>query len=100
MSPLPQRLVAVLVLGTAIACATPTATTSATSPALEIVGSHLNNPRKLSIAANGTLYVAEAGTGGGDKCFGTNAEPVCVGRSGSVTRIANGVQRRVVGNLV
>jgi hypothetical protein len=67
---------------------------------LEIVASHLNNPRKLSVAADGALYVAEAGTGGREKCFGRDPGAVCVGRTGSVARIADGVWLRPVTGLV
>ena len=52
--------------------------------------------------AGGTdlIYVVEAGVGGNDKCLGTGARKTCVGLSGSITRIANGAQRRVVTGLV
>jgi len=67
---------------------------------MTVVAKNLDNPRKLFVAPDGALYVAEAGIGGSDKCFGTGPNAVCVGRSGAVTRIANGVQRRVVTGLV
>jgi hypothetical protein len=64
------------------------------------VAKNLNNPRKLFIAPDGALYVVEAGTGGSDKCFGTGPNAVCVGRSASITRVAGGVQKRIVTGLV
>src|SRR5690242_21647605 len=98
----PRQFLRLLALAGAAACAAASAPpNAATSPAkLKVVASNLNNPRKLFLAPDGALYVAEAGTGGGDKCFGTGSTAVCVGRSGSITRVANGRQRRVVTGLV
>jgi hypothetical protein len=73
---------------------------AASGPRLKVVATNLNNPRKLFLAGDGAVYVVEAGKGGNDKCFGTGPEAICVGLSGSVTRIENGVQRRVVTGLV
>jgi hypothetical protein len=81
--------------------AVPAATHASTGPErLKVVATNLDNPRKLFLAKDGALHVAEAGTGGSDKCFGTGPNAVCVGRSGSVTRVQNGRQRRVVTGLV
>jgi hypothetical protein len=66
-----------------------------------VVASGLDNPRQLSFARNGALYVAEAGTGGSGGCFiGVEGE-TCYGRSGAITRVhvRAGVQRRVIGGL-
>jgi hypothetical protein len=67
---------------------------------LEAVATNLNNPRKLFLTPDDRLYVAEAGTGGQDLCFGTGPDSSCVGLTGSVTRIAGGRQTRVVTGLV
>jgi hypothetical protein len=65
-----------------------------------VVASHLNNPRKIFAGPGRAIYVVEAGTGGHDKCFGTGPNTTCVGLTGSITRIVNGAQRRVVTDLV
>jgi hypothetical protein len=62
--------------------------------AFKVVASGLHNPRKISLGADGSLYVVEAGTGG-PRCFST-----CVGMTGSVTRVLNGKQTRVVTGLM
>src|SRR4051794_41871215 len=64
-------------------------------PRLTAIATNLNNPRKLFVGREGEIYVVEAGVGGNDKCLGTGARKTCVGLSGSITRIANGAQRRV-----
>lgn len=68
-------------------------------PKLKVVAANLNNPRKLFVAPGGAVYVVEAGTGGHDKCLGTGASRVCIGLSGSVTRMAGGAQKRVLKGL-
>ena len=68
-------------------------------PSMKIVARGLDNPRGLSLAPNGALFVAEAGEGG-DECFGGGPEGrSCYGESGAVTRIKNGNQARVVRDL-
>ena len=64
-----------------------------------MVAAHLNNPRKIFVAKDGSVYVVEAGTGGRAKCLGTGAAKTCVGLSGSITRVRNGVERRVLTGL-
>ena len=58
----------------------------AATPSYKVVASGLNNPRKISLGFDGSLYVVEAGTGG-TKCFSS-----CVGFTGSVTRVLDGKQ--------
>ena len=55
-------------------------------PQLTTIATGLNNPRGLSFGSEGTLYVAEAGTGAGDGHggFGTG-----VGLTGSITEISH-----------
>jgi hypothetical protein len=73
---------------------------SATTPArLEVVAENLNNPRKLFVGPDRALYVVEAGSGGRDKCLGSGLDKTCIGLSGSITRIRNGSQQRVVTGL-
>ena len=66
---------------------------------LAVVAAGLDNPRKIFVAPGGAIYVAESGTGGRDTCIGRGAAATCVGLTGAVTRIAGGVQRRVVTGL-
>jgi hypothetical protein len=75
-----------LTLVTALAAAQ----AQAGAPTVDVVASGLNNPRGLGFAANGDLYVAEAGTGGSGKCRpAPDGQPVevCYGETGSLTRI-------------
>lgn len=64
-----------------------------------VVASGLNNPRRLSFAPNGDLYVAEAGTGGAGPCMPGPEGETCFGLSGSVTRVHRGSQSRVLTGL-
>ena len=66
-----------------------------------VVMSGLDNPRGLAVAANGALYVAEAGHGGAGPCIvnpGTN-ETRCYGTSGAISRLWRGQQSRIVEGL-
>ena len=61
-----------------------------------VVADGLNNPRQLSIAPSGAIYVAEAGRAG-PQC--DKKKENCFGFSGSITRIAGGRKVRVVRRL-
>jgi hypothetical protein len=66
-----------------------------------VVATGLNNPRHLTFGPDGALYVAEAGVGGTDATFdapeiGTSQG---LGNTGSITRIKDGIQSRVVTGL-
>ncbi|QAY71495.1 ScyD/ScyE family protein [Xylanimonas protaetiae] len=64
------------------------------------VASGLDNPRGLTVAPDGTIYVAEAGRGGDAPCFeGPEGGSVCFGDSGAITRVRHGQQARVVTGL-
>ena len=73
-----------------------------------VVADGLFNPRHLTAAPNGDLYISESGAGGED-CIeipaGDPQDPeatmeVCAGNSGAVTRLSHrGVQERVVTGL-
>jgi hypothetical protein len=68
----------------------------------QVVASGLNNPRHLTVAATGDIFVAEAGTGGAGPCFPSPEDPqavVCFGLSGSITRVSGTHQHRVVTEL-
>jgi hypothetical protein len=66
----------------------------------EVIASGLRSPRGLAFGANDALFVAETGSGGAGPCA---AHPIlgdaCVGRTGAVTRIKDGEQKRVVRGL-
>lgn len=67
---------------------------------LEVVASGLDNPRGLDIGRWGEIYVTEAGRGGDGPCVaGPEADEVCVGASGAVTKIWHAKQRRVLEGL-
>ncbi len=70
----------------------------AQAPGVTVVADNLNNPRGVSIAPDGSVYVAEGGTAG-PNCFGEGDEEACVGFTGSVTRVSGGVATRVVKGL-
>lgn len=69
---------------------------------MQVVATGLNNPRGLTIGPDGGIYVAEGGTGGAD-CYQVDpSDPtfvMCIGATGSVTRIENGVQERIATGL-
>jgi sugar lactone lactonase YvrE len=81
------------------------ASAHAGAPNVDVIASGLNNPRGLGIAANGDLYVAEAGSGGTGKCRPSpDGQPVevCYGETGAITRIdldGKRAPRRVVASL-
>lgn len=72
-------------------------------PAVEVVATGLDSPRKLSFAPNGDLYVAESGAPSDSPgaCFDhPQFGEVCVHDTGAITRITKkGVQTRVVEGL-
>jgi hypothetical protein len=65
-----------------------------------VVASHLNNPRGLSAAPNGGLYLAEAGSGG-DTCFSGGEEgQICVGLTGSFDLVSSSGVKHIVTGLI
>lgn len=74
--------------------------TTVAENSVEVIAAGLNNPRGLAFANNGALYVAEAGVGGAGPCIpGPEGDDVCFGDSGSITRIYNGQQDRIITGL-
>lgn len=58
------------------------------------IAEHLNNPRQMTFGPDGTLYVAEAGTGAVNatvtgKCFSGPEGTECSGNTGSITGVRN-----------
>jgi hypothetical protein len=92
---------AVLALGAAASAQTAAAPgPSGVATPLKVVARGLDNPRGLAFGPNGALYVAESGQGGQGPC-GRSAEGsrVCYGKSGAVTRLKNGPQKRLIRGL-
>jgi hypothetical protein len=74
---------------------------AATTPTVTVVASNLDNPRGVAVV-NGKLYVAEAGRGGTDcptGATGPEGGPLCVGLTGSLAVIQNGVATPVLSGL-
>lgn len=74
------------------------AQTNGHQPGVTVVADHLGNPRGLSPAPGGGLYLAEAGSGGTACVTGGEQGETCAGKTGSfdlVTR--HGVTRLVTG---
>jgi hypothetical protein len=86
-----------------LACLLVVADAPAAAPPVTVVMSGLDNPRGLTLGRDGTLYVAEAGKGGTGRCAPTGRpfpeDVVCAGRTGAVSRLRRGVQRRIVTGL-
>jgi hypothetical protein len=61
----------------------------ASSGGMRVVADHLNNPRGIEIAPDGSVFLAEAGSAG-KQCFKTPQGPTCAGFSSRIVRIADG----------
>jgi hypothetical protein len=69
-------------------------------PNLTVVAQGLNNPRGVAVGADGTIYVAEAGSGGNGTCVPSEeGGQQCYGKTGAIVKIVNGEQSVLVGNL-
>lgn len=66
---------------------------------VDVVMSGLDNPRGLAFAANGDLYVAEAGRGGTHPCLEVRGVAFCYGPTGAISRLRHGRQQRVATGL-
>ena len=89
----------------ALAAAPAVAQTPSPSPSpFQVVMSGLDNPYGLAFGPDGSLYVAEAGTGNSGAATGANfvngaGDQVYFGDTGAVSRLSGGVQTRVVSGL-
>lgn len=72
---------------------------AAQGPTVEVLAEGLNIPRGLTLAADGSIYVVEAGTGG-ESCMGEGEEQVCMGPTGAITRIADGSTSQIATGLL
>ena len=86
-------------VGAALLTAALASPAAAQEPTIETVVSGLATPRGVTIAADGTVYVAEAGSSG-EQCVGEGADQMCMGPSGGVSRIVDGAAERVVDGLL
>ena len=91
-----RRTLALLTLAVAAAVAPLASAQAPLPPGVTVVADGLNNPRGLSLAPDGTLYVAEAGRGG-TRC--DRRGELCFGYTASVTRVARGMQSRIATGL-
>ncbi|WP_166432711.1 ScyD/ScyE family protein [Luteimonas yindakuii] len=69
------------------------------SASVDVVMSGLDNPRGLAFAADGSLYVTEAGHGGTSPCISIRGTAFCHGPTGAISRLRHGRQERVVRGL-
>lgn len=97
-----HRTRAYAVAGTAALLVSLAAPVAAQDPTIEVLADGLDNPRGVAVAADGSVYVAEAGTTG-DTCvddadIGDGGGGFCYGASGAIAHItADGVERVVDG---
>ncbi len=89
-----RRLAAALIAVATALLIVPVAASAA--PGYKVVFGHANNPRQLSFAPNGALYVGEAGKSG-SICLDPED---CLGFTGSVTKIWGDSHSRVARRIV
>lgn len=65
----------------------------------KVVARGLHGPRQIAFGPHGVMYVAEAGQGGSGACLAGAEGPSCLGWTGSVTRVRQGRQHRVLTGL-
>ena len=86
------------VVALVLALAVPVA---AQGPALTEVVTGLDSPRGVSIGPDGTIYVAEVGTGGTENCIQhVELGEMCFGMTGGISSITDGTATRIVDGLI
>jgi len=66
----------------------------------QVIATGLDNPRGIAFDEDGAMYVTEAGRGGTAPCIlASTGATVCYGPTGALTRVAHGVQQRVLVGL-
>lgn len=92
-----RRALIVLVCALALCVAAAVPSSGASAAKLKVVAGNLNNPRKIFVGTDGSVYVVEAGTGGN---IGSHrCQVTCVGPSGAIVRISNGHTQQFVTGL-
>jgi hypothetical protein len=90
-------LAAAAAVGVALLPAVPAAAHQ--QPKVKVIADGLLNPRHLTLGSDGSVYVAEAGAGGQIAVEVPGEEgstTLCFGKTGGVTKIRKGDQRRLV----
>ncbi len=69
-----------------------------TNTSFEIIADNLDNPKGLTFAPDGSLYITEAGTGGDGPSIPAPSGQgnLHYGRSGAISKIENGTVRRIL----
>ncbi|WP_414624280.1 ScyD/ScyE family protein [Calothrix sp. CCY 0018] len=72
-----------------------------TNTSFEIIADNLDNPKGLTFAPDGSLYITEAGTGGNGPSIPAPSGQgnLHYGRSGAISKIENGTVRRILTGL-
>ncbi|MGH3881466.1 MAG: ScyD/ScyE family protein [Actinophytocola sp.] len=95
-----SRFAAALVAAGTVCSILVTPGTAVAHSGMTTVAGGLDSPRGLAFGPDGSLYVAEAGTGGSGPCFtGPEGGTVCFGVSGAISKIGHGTAWRVVKGL-
>ncbi|REE97966.1 ScyD/ScyE family protein [Thermomonospora umbrina] len=69
------------------------------APSLQVIAGKLNNPRGVTVLGDGTILVAESGTGGKGPCVGKGEARQCFGATGAIFRMKGAWKGRVVKGL-
>jgi sugar lactone lactonase YvrE len=74
---------------------------AAQGPTLTAVVTGLDSPRGVALGPDGTIYVAEVGTGGTENCIDhVELGHMCFGNTGGISSITDGTATRVVDGLI